>query len=40
LSDSALAVSDGEAIGEQAWDAMLLARPEGNLLQSWTWGSL
>jgi peptidoglycan pentaglycine glycine transferase (the first glycine) len=40
LSEAALAVTPGEQLGAQAWDALLLAHPDGNLLQSWTWGEL
>src|SRR2546430_16703108 len=27
-------------MGAQAWDQLLLAQPEANLLQSWKWGEL
>jgi len=40
LSETGLAVTPGEQLGAQAWDALLLAQPEGNLLQSWKWGEL
>ena len=40
MSEASLAVSSGEALGAQEWDRLLLAQPEGNLLQSWTWGVL
>jgi peptidoglycan pentaglycine glycine transferase (the first glycine) len=40
LSEGALAVTPGEQLGAHAWDALLLAQPDGNLLQSWTWGEL
>ncbi len=40
MSDPSLVVTDGDAIGAQEWDRLLLAQPEGNLLQSWTWGVL
>jgi lipid II:glycine glycyltransferase (peptidoglycan interpeptide bridge formation enzyme) len=40
LSEAALAVTPGEQLGAQAWDELVLAQPEGNLLQSWTWGEL
>jgi lipid II:glycine glycyltransferase (peptidoglycan interpeptide bridge formation enzyme) len=37
---SELAVTQGHAVGAQAWDQLLLQQPEGNLLQSWHWGEL
>ena len=40
LSETGLAVTPGDQLGAQAWDALVLAQPEGNLLQSWTWGEL
>ncbi len=40
MSEAALAVTTGEQLGAQAWDELVLAQPEGNLLQSWTWGEL
>lgn len=40
LPDAAAAVTHGHALGAQAWDQLLLQQPEGNLLQSWTWGEL
>jgi len=40
LSETALAVTAGEGLGAQAWDELLLAQPEANLLQSWKWGEL
>jgi lipid II:glycine glycyltransferase (peptidoglycan interpeptide bridge formation enzyme) len=40
LSDSGLTVTPGEQLGAQRWDELLLAQPEGNLLQSWKWGEL
>ncbi|HEY8735704.1 MAG TPA: peptidoglycan bridge formation glycyltransferase FemA/FemB family protein [Candidatus Dormibacteraeota bacterium] len=40
MSETSLAVSAGESIGAEAWDRLLLAQPGGNLLQSWTWGTL
>jgi len=33
-------VTPGEQLGAQRWDELLLAQPEGNLLQSWKWGEL
>jgi hypothetical protein len=39
LSETSLAVSAGETVGAEAWDRLLLAQG-GNLLQSWTWGTL
>lgn len=39
MSDAG-AVTHGHALGAQAWDTLLLEQPEGNLLQSWTWGEL
>jgi peptidoglycan pentaglycine glycine transferase (the first glycine) len=39
LSDGAI-VTHGHALGQQAWDELLLEQPEGNLLQSWHWGEL
>jgi len=40
LSEATAALSSGEALGQEAWDRLLLEQPEGNLLQSWTWGTL
>lgn len=40
LSEAGLAVTPGERLGAQAWDKLLLAQPEANLLQSWKWGEL
>jgi lipid II:glycine glycyltransferase (peptidoglycan interpeptide bridge formation enzyme) len=40
LSETGLVVTPGEQLGAQAWDQMVLAQPEGNLLQSWRWGEL
>jgi len=40
LSETGIAVTPGEQLGAQAWDTLLLAQPEGNLLQSWKWGEL
>jgi len=40
LSEAGLAVTPGEQLGAQGWDELLLAQPEGNLLQSWKWGEL
>ena len=40
LSETALAVTAGDQLGAQAWDQLLLAQPEANLLQSWKWGEL
>ena len=40
MSETGLAVTPGEQLGAQAWDTLLLAQPEGNLLQSWKWGEL
>ena len=40
LSEPGRAVTPGEQLGAQAWDALVLAQPDGNLLQSWTWGEL
>jgi lipid II:glycine glycyltransferase (peptidoglycan interpeptide bridge formation enzyme) len=40
LSEAALAVTPGEELGEQGWDELVQAQPEGNLLQSWKWGEL
>jgi lipid II:glycine glycyltransferase (peptidoglycan interpeptide bridge formation enzyme) len=31
---------DGDALGARAWDELVLAQPDGNLLQSWSWGEL
>jgi lipid II:glycine glycyltransferase (peptidoglycan interpeptide bridge formation enzyme) len=39
LSDAA-AVTPGHSLGPDAWDELLRQQPEGNLLQSWTWGEL
>jgi len=33
-------VSDGAELGAEAWDRLVLAQPEGGLLQSWAWGAL
>jgi lipid II:glycine glycyltransferase (peptidoglycan interpeptide bridge formation enzyme) len=40
LSETALGVTPGEQLGAAAWDQLLLAQPEANLLQSWKWGEL
>ena len=40
MSETAAAITHGHALGAQAWDRLLLEQPEGNLLQSWTWGEL
>ena len=40
MSDVATTVTPGHALGADAWDRLLLAQPEGNLLQSWSWGEL
>ena len=40
MSETALAVTPGERLGADAWDQLLLAQPEANLLQSWKWGEL
>jgi len=40
LSEAGFAVTPGEQLGAQDWDRLLLAQPEGNLLQSWKWGEL
>lgn len=40
MSDAAAAVTHSHALGAEAWDQLLLQQPEGNLLQSWTWGEL
>ncbi|HET9848351.1 MAG TPA: peptidoglycan bridge formation glycyltransferase FemA/FemB family protein [Candidatus Dormibacteraeota bacterium] len=40
MSDAAVAVTPGHALGAEAWDQLLLQQPEGNLLQSWHWGEL
>jgi len=40
LSEAAPAVTSGDAIGQEAWDRLVLEHPDGNLLQSWTWGTL
>ena len=41
MSDKSPALSSGEALDQPTWDRLLLAQqPEGNLLQSWAWGSL
>ncbi|MDQ6691799.1 MAG: peptidoglycan bridge formation glycyltransferase FemA/FemB family protein [Candidatus Dormibacteraeota bacterium] len=40
MSEVAPALSSGDALGREAWDRLLLEHPEGNLLQSWTWGTL
>jgi peptidoglycan pentaglycine glycine transferase (the first glycine) len=40
LSEAVLAVTPGQQLGAQTWDRLLLAQPEGNLLQSWKWGEL
>ena len=31
---------DGNALGARAWDDLVLAQPDANLLQSWSWGEL
>ena len=33
-------MTTGEALGAHAWDQLVLAQPQGNLLQSWSWGTL
>jgi lipid II:glycine glycyltransferase (peptidoglycan interpeptide bridge formation enzyme) len=40
LSEPSAIVSNGDALGAEEWDKALLQQPEGNLLQSWTWGTL
>ncbi|HEX9095739.1 MAG TPA: peptidoglycan bridge formation glycyltransferase FemA/FemB family protein [Candidatus Dormibacteraeota bacterium] len=40
MSEPGLAVTPGEQLGAQRWDELLLAQPEGSLLQSWKWGEL
>jgi lipid II:glycine glycyltransferase (peptidoglycan interpeptide bridge formation enzyme) len=40
LSEAGLVITPGEQLGAQTWDQLLLAQPEGNLLQSWKWGQL
>ncbi|HSO93864.1 MAG TPA: peptidoglycan bridge formation glycyltransferase FemA/FemB family protein [Candidatus Dormibacteraeota bacterium] len=40
MSEASPALSSGEALGQEEWDRLLLEQPEGNLLQSWTWGTL
>ena len=40
MSETAAAITHGHALGAEAWDRLLLEQPEGNLLQSWTWGEL
>jgi peptidoglycan pentaglycine glycine transferase (the first glycine) len=33
-------IGDGDALGAESWDQAVLAQPDGNLLQSWSWGEL
>lgn len=33
-------VTSGRALGREAWDRLVMAQPEGNLLQGWGWGEL
>ncbi len=33
-------VTSGERLGAATWDRIVLAQPDGNLLQSWAWGEL
>lgn len=40
MSDAALTLTAGHTLGAEAWDQLLLQQPEGNLLQSWSWGEL
>ncbi|HEY0492428.1 MAG TPA: peptidoglycan bridge formation glycyltransferase FemA/FemB family protein [Candidatus Dormibacteraeota bacterium] len=40
MSETSPALSSGDALGQEAWDRLLLEHPGGNLLQSWTWGTL
>jgi lipid II:glycine glycyltransferase (peptidoglycan interpeptide bridge formation enzyme) len=40
LSEATLKVTPGAQLGAETWDRLLLAQPDGNLLQSWKWGEL